>query len=477
MPIEAVSSINSIEQPKKNGATKVTQKTEPYPNDSVEFSIEKKKKMPFWEKTVISVGTFCAAFVGVGLLILKHQGNRIKKLYDEKLILSNLKENIVFKKANTVEEGIKFAKEELGIKEVDKNFTLEAINTANKGLVDVSNAHKGKVFMPHALKFTSPTDKYDYIAAVQMNINNPEFGNMYINKYYFDEKFLDEEIKKRLYNNKGPIFEFDSDMVALCNPVWDKYVLANPSKDLAVLIDSYYKDAKGLSIEQKRDLFYSLSYGKDAARRSFRDPLGTFKIIEKTQKEFLEKNKITINYDELSKLKYSELKDKLNELLSEMKKDGRYLIKNFEISSPIQTIYHEMGHLQDAAKNLKELDLKQWKFDWKGEWNSIRNKGKTGEVTNRVDVNEIDNRWGSVWDDEMKKLYIEKPEKFKKYYPDLYEFLGNKDIQQTAGKISSYSQTGIGEFIAETYARMISGKNISEEVMNLYRKYKGPELP
>ena len=76
----------------------------------------------------------------------------------------------------------------------------------------------------------------------------------------------------------------------------------------------------------------------------------------------------------------------------------------------------------------------------------------------------------------MKNFLQDNPEKFKKKYPDLYEFVTEKCNLQTSGKISAYAQSGIGEFIAETYARMIDGKTIPDDVMALYRKYKGPEI-
>ena len=135
-----------------------------------------------------------------------------------------------------------------------------------------------------------------------------------------------------------------------------------------------------------------------------------------------------------------------------------------------------MGHLQDFAKNLKELDIKRWNFSFRDAWREAGIKVKKGEDVSRVGVKEVDNRWASIWKERYEKLFKEEPEKFKKYYPDLYEFLTNQHIQQTAGNVSEYAQSGIGEFIAEVYARMIGGKPVPEDVMALYRKYKGPEL-
>ena len=41
--------------------------------------------------------------------------------------------------------------------------------------------------------------------------------------------------------------------------------------------------------------------------------------------------------------------------------------------------------------------------------------------------------------------------------------------------VSAYAQAGIGEFIAEVYMMILSGKKMPKEVMELYKKYKGPE--
>ena len=89
----------------------------------------------------------------------------------------------------------------------------------------------------------------------------------------------------------------------------------------------------------------------------------------------------------------------------------------------------------------------------------------------------VDNRWGTIAKNHFEELLNNNPDKFKKYYPDFYDFVNDKVIQQTVGKVSSYAQTGIGEFIADTYAKMIGKQTIPDDVMQLYRKYKGPELP
>ena len=114
-----------------------------------------------------------------------------------------------------------------------------------------------------------------------------------------------------------------------------------------------------------------------------------------------------------------------------------------------------MGHLQDFGKNLKDIDMK---------------------MIDTANQYLLENRWGGLTYEQCKNVWDTDKAEFKKRYPDLYEFLTNKDYQETAGKISSYAQTSIGEFIAETYAKMIKGETISDKAKKLYEKYKGPVL-
>lgn len=143
---------------------KVPPKTLERTPDADTIAISKpKKEISSSQKWVIGLSSAVIGLSTAGILMARHQGNKIGKLYKDKLVLSNLGENIVFKEAASVEEGIKFAKEVLKIKDVDSNFTLEAINWANKGLVDVSNANKGKVVMPTALRFNKQEGSSAYV--------------------------------------------------------------------------------------------------------------------------------------------------------------------------------------------------------------------------------------------------------------------------------------------------------------------------
>ena len=135
-----------------------------------------------------------------------------------------------------------------------------------------------------------------------------------------------------------------------------------------------------------------------------------------------------------------------------------------KLQNPEKTIYHEMGHLQDYAKNLKELDVKTRKITKAGKKHRIKG------------VDHVSNRWGGLTYDGFKDLFDKNPKEFQKRFPDLYEFLTNQTTQQTAGKVSWYAQTSIGEFIADVYAELVSGAKLPDDVMALYKKCNGPML-
>lgn len=485
MSVEAVKKITSVEQVSTEETQNIYPKTEPYPNDSIELStkLEEKKKITKKDKLkkwAIGFGGTVATIVAASFIIVHRKGVRLSKLYKEKLVLSNLPEKLNFKEAKTIEDAIKYAKEVLGIKEIDKRFTLEALNIANKGITDVSNANKGKLFIPKRLQYKESTgnNEKNYVAYVVRDISSKEFGDLVINKYYFDEKILNDRINNILFQTNGkPLYELDITTNRLKGYYKEGCVYPQVKGDLERLVRKFYKDKSSLNINEKQTLMYSLWNMSNEAGRTFRSPLETLKNISETKAGFLRDNNININFDEVEKMTTAKQVEFLKGIIKKFEKQGKYIDIYYDISLPTSTIHHEMGHLQDYAKNLKDLDLNQWKIKFSEIWENAKHKTKTGEDISRIGVEEVDNHWGSIHQDYYKKLFDEKPDKFKKLYPEFYEFLTNQEIQQTAGKVSGYAQSGIGEFIAETYADMIAGKKIPEDVMQLYRKYKGPELP
>ena len=104
----------------------------------------------------------------------------------------------------------------------------------------------------------------------------------------------------------------------------------------------------------------------------------------------------------------------------------------------------------------------------------LRQKKAGIKIEDRGQIDELENRWGGTTYKGFEDLLKKNPEKFKKMYPDLYNHLKDEETHNTALKVSSYAGTSIGEFVAETYAKMISGEKIPDDVMKLYKKYNGP---
>lgn len=480
--ISGISNTNSINKLNNHAPTARVQTNPALQTDTVNIEQKKKKKLSKGAKWALGVvGTF-GTLAAAGLAFVAHKRNQIAKLYKEKLVLSNLGENLQFQEAATVEEGIKFAKEVLKIKEVDSNISLDAINEANRGLVKVSNANKGQLFMPTALRYVNEPSE-NWYASVNRSIRSETFGELTLNSSFFEHAKLDEGLRKDLFFENGTEFFKKLSGGNYTFPLYDE-VGQVPKKDVMDLIQKYYTSSDSLTIPEKRTLYYSILKGMHTNGSVYkRSPISFLKELEAKPKykTFLENNNIKPNYEELSKKTTEEQAAYVEDILKKMNDNNMPYLNHIEIIPSEFTIYHEMGHLQDYAKNLKELDLAKWKYSnmtriLKDSWDEAQKGKKSSDKLNTLD--EIENHWGSIDSDkELKKFFNEHPDDFKKCYPDLHEFLTTQEIQQTAGEISAYAQSGIGEFIAEVYKEMVQGKPISNEVKKLYEKYNGPVLP
>lgn len=440
--------------------------------DVVELSTEKDKKeekkqgLSKTQKWLIGVGGTLAALAATSVLILRHQTNKISKLYEKNMVFTELLEHIDFKEAKNVEEGIAFAKNILKIGEVDKAFTLDAINFANKGLVEVANANKGKLFMPKKLYYRDLGN--NTVAGVVKEIQSKHFGSLSINKQYFEHETLDKYINSCLGIGKKEAAASTTKAASstAAKAKGDFCFTCRVDDKILDLIKRYEKAPESLTVAEKREIMSNLGQAGSIQKSMLR--LSPMTALKNNMKLF-EKNGIQVNVKEFEALPTEKQSEKIVDLFSQLKEKVGNVYINVPYLSPTETIHHEMGHLQDFAKNLKELDLKN--ISLKDVFSGVRD-GKYSEYTDFVG-----NRWGGLTYGGYKDLFEKNPQKFQKTYPDLYEFLTNQDTQQSVGKISAYAQTSIGEFIAEVYGKMIRGEKIADDVMDLYKKYNGPMVP
>ncbi len=415
-------------------------------SDSVTFSSKSKKED---KSKLLKFGGIGLAIAGLGAVIyclsqgkIKTNGtavNDLEKLLQEKLVKSKLPEHIKFENAKTIEEARKFTKEVLGIGDVDSSFTLDVLNSVNRDLTDVVNANKGNLYMPKALRFQA-LDKNLAASVYLGNVNNTCFGEMCINKRFYDNSELDKLLKEDLFGQNGEqVFVFDKTQNnKLVKTRALGFVGIIPDEKLSTLIRRYYDSPERLTLPEKRILFNSFYAESDK-----RD-------IYTCSAEFI--NLIKNNSD----VKAAGINIDVNEWIQ--KKNSQELIqyvtdklgKHIHVADIIvpciepTTIAHEMGHIQDVGLNMSKY---------------ISQK------------NGINNRWGAL-------RYFEglSADEAKKSLPLLKEFLDNPESQNTAGKVSSYAQSGIGEFVAEVYARLVKGRKFDDDVMALYKKYNGPML-
>lgn len=424
--------------------------------DSVEILGKKKKKLSKNAKRAIIIGSTIA----VAVLALKF-GPRIAAVHNvkKKLPIRNLPEKLDFTEAKTLEEARKYAIETLQIKDVDNNLSLEALNLINKGLTDVSNAQKGKVVMPTALKLSSLKDAN---AAVVSSLNTKDLGEMLLNDKLFSLDDFEKFAKDNLKMSDGRDVFYKNSQGKYCSRyVHNKFFKENFDDAMTKLLDKFYTNPELLTKSEKLTLKLTLSevLSRETVNISTEQP----RILLAKFKDEFKKRGVDYNLSDFNGKSDADIIKFIEEKISPVVDgSGNYIKIDCSINEQYRTIYHEMGHIQDINKNY-------------------------GVITKKIDLLKLlktkllpsTNHFAKRTDEEIKELLkTEKGRKLlQKEAPLTYEFITDKNIQDVASEVSSYATTGIGEFIAETYEHMISGKPISERVKSLYKKYNGPLVP
>lgn len=416
------SQINSAMAFPSSNPTLLTQK-----NDTVELgtknaTIKANKKQRLLK--LAGIGVAAAGLITAGILIAKGKFSQVKKLA----------ESIEFKPATSVKEAEDFASKTLGIKHVSYGDNLDVANWANKGLVDVNNATKGKAVMPKKVICCDSPDENEMACMT-------EKWELFINKKYFesiDEKiksdipalkdFLRKEPNEKLptpvlfneksteeLNNLIELFESGGvksfeDKTKLNKMIWqyfDHYkTLINNNERFADCLIKMLAD-RGLIKEGKIVL-------EKEGKAMFKNQEEVQNKIQKMLDNFYcNKNKST---------NPQETVDLIKGLASTIQTHDRksQVVLNFERVSPFDPIYHEMGHLQHMAQNQKMF------------------------------------------------------EEFAKTYKNNAEYLGNKDQQFLAEIVSQYANTDPLEFVAECFKGQVKGKKLQDSVMSVYKEFGGP---
>lgn len=330
-----------------------------------------------------------------------------------------LAESIDFKPAQTIEEAIEFGKKHLGIRSYTgfEAKDIEVINWVNEGLVNTSNKMKGQLRMPKDIVYTDQLDK-NTLAGVVTEKGQYE-GWFGINKNIFAN--VNESIDEVLeVLKKGNWIEIENKNLKGCIRL-DKQSV----QPLAEQFEKY--QAGNLSFNEKIDFWNSLSVLRNTTSSLKYSPFNFIKqsLAIPQVKTVCENNGLVTNLENIKALTTDEQFKILKDILK--LNQGVQIKFNVANKGPFATIYHEMGHIQDMTPRCLTID--KYKFD------------------------------------------------YSKYSDELKAWVDNQENMQIANRVSEYASHGPGEFIAETFARMIQGNKLPDEVLTLYKKLKGPAVP
>lgn len=439
---------------------------------------EKKKKLSTGAKVGIGAGFLATAGL-IAFLVMKGKVSEAKQLA----------EHIEFKPAQTLEEAIKFGKEHLGIKSYEDFGAndLDAINWLNEGFVNVSNRMKGKLRMPKQILFTDDQNILGEhsLAGVVSDSNLPQelkkySGSFFLNKKFFSDPIeaVNNDFKKAL---KHGYFEKTEDGKIKVNSLF-----APETGDMLIDIIEDFQREKSFNSAVRVSV--AIENMRNAVNAYTKNPLEVIQSLLKDEKNISMFKEAGINTS-LNDIKNLSLKEQI-----EIRKTMTALLKEQNEASYVNNLIGsdkqyaeklvEKGFL-DKAETIKEIETNKLAEIIKYTEEYTGKKEKFYPIELCIDELDKSSPFATVYH-EMGHLQDMKPRclttakynyDYSKYSQELKDWVDNDDNIRIASRVSGYSTSGPGEFIAETFAKLVEGRKVSQEVKDLYRKLGGPELP
>lgn len=439
---------------------------------------EKKKKLSTGAK--VGIGAVFLATAGlIAFLVMKGKVSEAKQLA----------EHIEFKPAQTLEEAIKFGKEHLGIKSYEDFGAndLDAINWLNEGFVNVSNRMKGKLRMPKQILFTDDQNILGEhsLAGVVSDSNLPQelkkySGSFFLNKKFFSDPIeaVNNDFKKAL---KHGYFEKTEDGKIKVNSLF-----APETGDMLIDIIEDFQREKSFNSAVRVSV--AIENMRNAVNAYTKNPLEVIQSLLKDEKNISMFKEAGINTS-LNDIKNLSLKEQI-----EIRKTMTALLKEQNEASYVNNLIGsdkqyaeklvEKGFL-DKVETIKEIETNKLAEIIKYTEEYTGKKEKFYPIELCIDELDKSSPFATVYH-EMGHLQDMKPRclttakynyDYSKYSQELKDWVDNDDNIRIASRVSGYSTSGPGEFIAETFAKLVEGRKVSQEVKDLYRKLGGPELP
>ncbi len=381
---------------------------------------ENKPEKKFSKKATVFLLS-AASILATSIFLLKKR--KISSLVD-------LGENIEFKRAKTLQEAVEFGKNTLKIDKY-RGFTeddLDVLNWFNEGIVNTSKRMKGKMRVPKVVQYAACEGETIASAIPYSGKIGLFSGEFRLNKNIFSN--LDDSIKKSIdvCINDAQIVERDKKGLLKCTESLGGMFSSKEANEIVSLLNDF-EQGKKLSFNEKVRLYNLANSFAYLPGKTLDAPFIYAKKIlsNKTIQEVFKKDKREEFLKSFEGKTNKEQFKKLMKLVAAIEKKTGIKIKFApSIYSEFQTIYHEMGHLQDMVRRTRTI------YDYKDA---------------------------------------------SKYPKELLQWLNDDKNLQVATSVSPYASSGPGEFIAETFAEIIEKGSTSDEAMKLYEKLDGPKIP
>lgn len=385
------------------------------PEQKPDEFVNSNKKPNSNKNLLLGIGAGLAAAGSIGAVIYLIMHGKVGKA-------TQLAEHIDFKPAQTIEEAIQFGKDNLKIKKY-KGFTendLEVLNFINEGFTNVSNKLKGTIRLPKTIKYKDLKDS----ALAQVGPFSKSFE---LNKNIFGD------IDKTIKNILKPLEESGLIKVSILENNKTKYSFLKSFDEASIkpliIQISNYKCGNCKTLKEKVDLYNSLGVLLDTFNAGTKSP---FRIIKQlieipAVKEACQKSGISTDLEKIKTLSLNKQQELVAQII---KNSGTKVSFSFNIkdNSEFNVLYHELGHLQDVQPRC---------FDTTDNHNF----------------------------------------EYSKYPKALKKWVDNGADIQTANRVSEYASHGEGEFVAETFAKLMDGAKLPDDVIELYKRVKGPAIP
>ncbi|MCI1273334.1 MAG: hypothetical protein LKG27_02730 [Clostridiaceae bacterium] len=408
--------------------------TAPLPNDTVTIqnanqkdSTKKKKR-----NKIIAVTAGILATAGLVATAIFSRGRSLKP--------AKFEANIDFTRATSMEDAVAYAKKNFGIKNFELGEDLDLANWVNEGLTNINNRFKGKAHMPKKVFLDDAYFAENPHAAAYCNMSKDFIA---INKKLIDtaDNRLGDYINQgekayEKYKNTqaGSLYSFALGTLHLSknnNGEWLQHSVKFLDESVQNEIFSMLvKRTEKPNEFTKFDALHTNQLIDDligSARTIQEKPLSCIEQMFKkpTVREFLEKQPSHKTIEEYRQLKPENQLQACVDLMELLNKNNIHVYSKAtcRANSQFDFLYHEMGHLLHRKNT-------------------------------------------SLWDD-IKGVLSKKTEK---------EFLANEEYQKIASQISWYAKKDPKEYVAECFNAIVSGRKLSDKQMELYRKFRGPEI-